>query len=114
MKMQQKNMHSLKEKQYRQIVVIIRKKPVLVVAERKGFFDPQKEFEIFKYGVQRFALVKTGSPNVVLQNCKDISKIKNGMATYWDLKGQWGLLNERAQIICEAGILAASKKPSKK
>lgn len=114
MKMEQRNMHGLKEKQYRQIVVIIGKRPVLVVAERKEFFDSQKEFEIFKYGVRRFALVKTGSPNVVLQNCAYISKIKNGMATYWDLKGQWGLLNERAQIICEAGTLVASKKPSKK
>ena len=114
MKMEQRNMHGLKEKQYRQIVVIIRRKPELVVAERKGFFDPQKKFEIFKYGARRFAIVKTGSPNVVLQNCAYISKTKNGMATYWDLKGQWGLLNERAQIICEAGTLAASRKPNKK
>lgn len=114
MKMQQKNMHSLKEKQYRQIVVIIQGNPVLVVAERKTFFDPQRKFEIFKYGVRRFAIVKTASSNVVLQNCTYISKVKNGMATYWNLKNQWGLLNERAQIICEAGTLAASRKKSKK
>ena len=109
MKMQQ-NMHNLRERQYRKILVIIGERSVLVVAERKAFFDPYKKFEIFKYGVRRFALVKTGSPNVVLQNCTYISRIKNGMATYWDLQGQWGLLNERAQIICKAGTLKSSRK----
>ena len=113
MKIQQ-NMHYLRERQYRKILVSIGNHSVWVVAERKAFFDPYKKFEIFKYGVKRFALVKTGSQKVVLQNCTYISRIKNGMATYWDLQGQWGLLNERAQIICEAGTLKSSKKPGQK
>ena len=108
-----KNMHGLQEARFRKIEVIIKGKPTTILAELKTFFDPQKKFEIFRYATMRFALVKAGTSKVVLQDCSYICTVKNGMATYWDTKGQWGLLNERGQVICEAGEIKSSRKPSK-
>lgn len=81
-----------------------------VEAEKVKDFDEKKQFEIFKYAKGKVALVQTGTPHVVLQDCKYISAIKNGMAKYYNLKGEWGILNERGQITCEAGTLKAQRK----
>lgn len=81
-----------------------------VKAERVKFFDPAKKFEILKYSKKKVALVEVSTGKVMLQDALYISVIKNGMSKYFDQKDQWGMLNERAQIVCESGTLKTQKK----
>lgn len=99
---------------WRKIRIRIQGEQKLVVARYITKFDPEGKLEIMKYGHKRFALVRAGTEEVVLQNCKNIKPAKNGMTRYVDLHDCWGLLNDRGQIICEAGVLKASRPQKKK
>lgn len=99
------NAKSLEQARYRKITVKIGQELVEVQAERVKFFDPLKKFEIYKYGKRRVALVDSKSKKVILQDATYISTVKNGIAKYYNTRDEWGIINERAQIICEAGTL---------
>lgn len=103
----------MKKDKNRNILVKVGPKFCLVTAEKVKDYDSAKKFEIVKYAKGRVALVKAGTPHVVLQDCFYISKVKNGMAKYYNLQGDWGILNERAQVTCEAGTLKAQRKKEK-
>lgn len=104
------NAKSLEQARYQKIKIKKRDELVEVRAERVKFFDPAGNFEIYKYGKRRVALVETKTKNVVLQNASYISTVKNGIAKYYNDRDEWGIINERAQIICEAGTLNSQKK----
>lgn len=104
------NARSLEQARYRKIRIKRRYEVVEVRAERVKFFDPSENFEIYKYGKRRVALVETKTQKVILQDASYISSVKNGIAKYYNDRGEWGIINERAQIICEAGTLKSQKK----
>lgn len=99
---------------WRKIRIRIQGEHKLVVARYLTDFDVEGKLEIMKYGHKRFALVRAGTSEVVLQNCTHIRPSKNGITKYVDLSGCWGILNDRGQIICEAGVLKSSRPQKKK
>lgn len=98
-----------KKEVWRKILIKIEGTQKLVVAKYVADFDPDGKLEIMKYGYKRYALVRAGTAEVLLQNCKQIVPTKNGMTRYVDLRDCWGLLNERGQVICGAGVLQSSR-----
>lgn len=94
---------------WRKIFIRIEGTQKLVVAKYVTDFDPDGKLEIMKYGYKRYALVRSGTSEVVLQNCKRIVPVKNGITKYFDLRDCWGILDDRGQIICEAGVLKSSR-----
>lgn len=79
-----------------------------VQAELVKNFDPMGRLQIFKYGAKRemkVCLVDKKTGKVVFQGATYIFSVRGTIGTYRDTRGKFGLLNERGQIILEAGIL---------
>lgn len=95
--------------EWRQIPIKIQGEVRLVQARYLRDYDPAGKFAIMRYGHKRYALVRKEDSKVMLQDCMGIRPVKNGMSYYTDLRGYWGILNERAQVTCEAGVLKASR-----
>lgn len=107
------NAKGLEKARYRKISIKTSDGIKEVQAERVKFFDPAKKFEIYKYGKRKVALVEVETEKIMLQDASYISSVKNGMAKYFNQQDDWGMLNERAQIVCEAGTLKSQRKRKK-
>lgn len=79
-----------------------------VQAELVKNFDPMGKILICKYGTKKemkVCLVEKRTGKVVFQGATYIFQVKGAIGAYRDTKGKYGLLNERGQVVLEAGAL---------
>ena len=94
---------------WRQIPIKIQGEVKVVQARYVRDYDPAGKLKIMKYGHKRYALFRVEDSQVILQDCMGIKPVSNGMSFYTDLEGYWGILNERGQVTCRAGVLKSSR-----
>ena len=79
-----------------------------VQAELIKDYDPMRKIQIYKYGKKgemKVCLVEKITGKVIFQDATYIFPVKGSISAYRDKKGKYGMLNERGQVILEAGIL---------
>lgn len=83
-----------------------------VQAELIKDFDPTRKIQIYKYGAKKemkVCLVERITGKVIFQDATYIFPVKGSISAYRDNKGRYGILNERGQVILEAGVLKKFK-----
>ena len=75
-------------------------------------YDPEGKLKIFKVGVY-YALIRMSDLMVMLTDCREIQQVANGMSYYTDKHGDWGILNDRGEVTCPAGVLESSRSKKK-
>ncbi|MBQ9297708.1 MAG: hypothetical protein IJ223_01505 [Clostridia bacterium] len=81
-----------------------------VKAEYVSDYDSEGKLKIFKYADNLYALLRIEDWKVMVEGAGEIQKVKNGMSYYTNKKGEWGILNDRGEITCPAGVLKSSRK----
>ena len=79
-----------------------------VQAEFIKDFDPKGTIQIYKYGKKgemKVCLVEKITGKVIFQDATYIFQVKGSISAYRDKNGKYGILNERGQVILEAGVL---------
>lgn len=71
-------------------------------------FDPMGKILIYKYGTKKkmkVCLVEKITGKVIFQDATYIFRVIGSIGAYRDNRGKYGILNERGQVIVEAGVL---------